>query len=391
MTTTDPTTDPRPATPARRSTPRDYARLLAKLAVFSVPIAAFCAAPIWALDRVGELRCLDIPQVAKDQAADNNVIYGPAYTDCAQQLKMEGTLAAKTEVLLIGTSRSLQVRKQLFRVPFYNAGAATSRAGDLRRFLAKIPENTQPRVIVVLLDQFLLNADTDAHVGAEYRPLDEALTSCVSPAGFVAENWPRVWRDLLARKVSVDLVLHPGRPDHLGVRAKVLDSGYRGDGSFRITGRESFDEVRDRMAKGKRRYEPGTEPSAAMVEEIEGFLVDAAARKIRVVAILPPYAPTIYDEMQAQGRWTYVDKVHAALAPRFAAHGHTVWDYSDTRSLGLSDAEFYDGFHPSERACAAIFADVAKKDEVMAGVVDSAGIARMMQESTDPLSIVPER
>lgn len=376
---------------ARLSSPRDYVRLLAKIALMGVPVAAFCATPVWALDRMGELRCLNVRQLARDQAAGDKVIYGPAYTDCAQQLKMEGTLAAKAEVLLLGTSRSLQVRRELFRAPFYNAGAATSRAGDLRRFLAKIPDDAKPRVIILVLDQFLLNADTDKHVGAEYRPLEEALTSCISPAAFVGENWPKVWRDLLAHKVPVDLVAHPTHPERLGVRAKVLDSGYRNDGSFRIAGRESFDEVRDRMAKGLRRYEPGTEPSAAMADEIEAFLRDAEARSIRVIAVLPPYAPTIYDEMKAQGRWTYVEKVHAALAPRFAAHGHTLWDYSDTRSIGLGDAEFYDGFHGSERAYAAIFADVAKKDPVMASILDVAGVAKMMRESTDTLSIVPER
>jgi hypothetical protein len=376
-------------TEAPRSTARDYARLAAKLALFAAPLAVFCGLPIWALDRLGELRCLDVAALARDQVVrEEDVLYGPAYTDCAQQLKMVGTLSAKAEVVLLGTSRSLQVRREFFRAPFYNAGAATSRAGDLRPFLAKIPREGQPRVLFVVLDQFLLNEATDRHVAAEYRPLDEALTSCVPPVGFLEENWPRVWRDLLARKVPAGLVFRPGRADRLGVRAKVLGSGYRRDGSFRIAGPESFDEVRDRMAKGLRRYEFADDPSPSMVEEIDGFLADAEARGIRVVAILPPYAPTIYDEMQAIGRWHYVEKVHAALAPRFAAHGQTIWDYTDTRSIGLGDREFYDGFHGSERAYAAILADVAAKDATMASVVDSAGIAAMLRDSSDPLSVV---
>lgn len=372
-----------------RSSPRDYARLAMKLALFGVPVALFCGTPIVALDRLGELRCLDTKTLARDQVVNKEeVLYGPAYTDCAQNLKMVGTLEAKAEVLLLGTSRSLQVRKELFTAPFYNAGAATSRAGDLHRFLAKIPKESQPRVLFVVLDQFLLNELTDKHVGAEYRPLDEALGSCTSKLGFLEENWPKVWRDLLARKVPPGLVLHPGRADRIGVRAKVLGSGYRRDGSFRIAGQESFDEVRDRMAKGLRRYEYAEDPAPSMVAEIDKFLGDARARGIDVVAILPPYAPTIYDEMQAQGHWHYVEKVHGALAPRFAAHGHTIWDYTDTRSIGLADKEFYDGFHGSERAYAAILADLGKKDRVIASVTNTAALETMLRDSTDPLSVV---
>lgn len=373
-----------------RSTRKDYARFAARAALFLVPLAIFCGTPIVALDRLGELRCLDTGALARDQVVKKEeVLYGPAYTDCAQNLKMVGTVEAKAEVVLIGTSRSLQVRKELFKAPFYNAGAATSRAGDLRRFLAKIPKESQPRVFFVVLDQFLLNELTDKHVGAEYRPLDDALASCTSKLGFLEENWPKVWRDLLARKVPAGLILRPGRADRIGVRAKVLGSGYRRDGSFRIAGPESFDEVRDRMAKGLRRYEYAEDPSPAMVDEIDKFLADARARGIEVVAILPPYAPTIYDEMQALGHWHYVEKVHGALAPRFAARGHTIWDYTDTRGIGLTDKEFYDGFHGSERAYAAILADLGKKDPVIASITDTAALETMLRKSTDPLSVVP--
>lgn len=373
-----------------RSTPRDYARFVAKLALFGVPVALFCGTPILALDRLGELRCLDTKTLAHDQVVNKeDVLYGPAYTDCAQNLKMVGTLEAKADVVLIGTSRSLQVRKELFTASFYNAGAATSRAGDLHRFLAKIPKESQPKVFFVVLDQFLLNELTDEHVGAEYRPLDDALSSCTPKLGFLEDNWPKVWRDLAARKVPAGLILRPGRTDRIGVRAKVLGSGYRRDGSFRIAGPESFDEVRDRMAKGLRRYEYAEDPSPAMVDEIDKFLAASKERGIKVVAILPPYAPTIYDEMEAQGHWHYVQKVQGALAPRFAAHGHSVWDYSDTRSIGLDDKAFYDGFHGSERAYAAILADLGKKDPTIAAITDTATLETMLRASTDPLSVVP--
>lgn len=377
-------------TEPQRSTALDYVRFLARGFVFLLPLAAFCLFPVWALDRLGELRSIDVAAIARAQVVGHeDLLYGPAYTDCTQELKMLGALETKADVLVLGTSRSVQVRSEFFSAPFYNGGGATPVAGDLRVFLAHMPASAQPKVIVVILDQFLLNADTDKNVRHDYRPIDEALTSCEGIAGFVEENWPRVYRDFLARKLSPRLLSDTHR-DRVGVRAKVLHSGYRRDGSFRIAGPEPFAEVRDRMAKGLHRYEPGDHVSQAMVDEIDRFLGDAQTRGIRVVAILPPYAPTIWDEMHAIGKWRYVDEVARALEPRFEAHGFRVYDYSDTRAIGLHDAEFYDGFHGSERAYATILADAANKDPTLAGVVDVSHIERMLAASSDRFSIVDE-
>lgn len=373
-----------------RSTAADYARFLRRGALFLLPIAIFCFAPVWFLHRLGELRSVDTAAVARAQVVDHqDILYGPAYTDCTQHLKMVGAIEARAETLVIGTSRSLQVRREFFRTSFYNAGGATPIAGHLHRFMAKVPEASQPKTLIVILDQFLLNEETDRHVAADYRPLDEALTSCVSTLSFLEENWPKVYRDVLARKLSPSLI-NDGHPNRLGVRAKVLRSGYRSDGSFRIAGAESFAEVRDRMAKGVRRYEPAEKISPSMVTEIEHLLMDMQRRNIHVVALLPPYAPTIWDEMHAIGKWRYVDEVYSALLPVFAKLGHSLHDYSDTRSIGLTDQAFYDGFHGSERAYAAMLADAATKDAALGAIVDVPRVHRLLGESPLPLAVIPD-
>jgi hypothetical protein len=377
---------------SQRSTARDYLGLAKQAALFAIVPALVFALPVWELDRLGELRCLDTAKLARDQVVNKeDVLYGPAYSDCTENLKMTGLLEAKADVLSLGTSRSVQLRSELFAKSFYNAGGTTPRAESLREFLAMVPRDAQPKLVVLVLDQFFVNADTDKHSAAEFRPLGEALSACVPKARFLGENWMRPYRDVLARKIPASLVLGAPRADRLGVRAQVQGSGYRRDGSFQIAGRESFDEVRDRMAKGVRRYEPAEEISEPLAAEVERFAADARARGIDVVAIMPPWAPTIYDEMHAIGKWRYVDKVQAALAPRFAAHGQAIYDYSDVRDLGLGDDAFYDGHHPSERVWGVILLDVAKKDDRIAKAIDAARIEQMLHASADSLSIVSQR
>jgi hypothetical protein len=153
----------------------------------------------------------------------------------------------------------------------------------------------------------------------------------------------------------------------------------------------SFSEVRDRMAKGVRRFEYGDDVSPALLAELDAFLAEAERRKILVVAFLAPYAPSIYDEMAKIGRWGYVAKVHRGAAPIFEAHHHELFDFSDVRELGLEDADFYDGFHGSERTHARIVLALAERSPRFAAVVDAAGIEAMIAKSDARLVVVPER
>jgi hypothetical protein len=144
------------------------------------------------------------------------------------------------------------------------------------------------------------------------------------------------------------------------------------------------------MRRGVRRYEYGDDVSPAMVTALSNFLDAADARGIFVAALLPPYAPTILDEMNVIGRWKYVSKVYPTIRPLFEKHGFVVRDFSDPRPFGLHDKDFYDGFHGSERVVATLFLEMARESAKMRDVIATERIEQMLAASGENWSIVPE-
>lgn len=366
-------------------------KLFARGVVFFTPVFAFIAFGVWVLFRTGEVRAVDVEQLAHDQqSSSTELLFGPAYSDCTSYLKIATTALVRPKVLVTGTSRSVQVRAAFFSVPFYNAGNAIARAPELRPFLARVPKEAQPEVFLLILDQFFLNAATNAADAIEFPPFEERAT-CTPKGKFVTENWYRAYRDILRRKITPGLLQSPPFADGVGLRAQAYGAGYRSDGSYSIgtDGVVAFDDTYNRMAKGVRRFQWGSDVSPELVNEVAAFLDEASKRGIHVVAVMPPYAPTVYDRLLASDHFGYVPKVYPALANVFESRGHSLYDFSDVRNLGMTDADFYDGFHGSEKLFARLMLEVSKTDPKMAAAVDAPRIQQMLTAPVDRLHLVP--
>jgi hypothetical protein len=361
--------------------------LLVRLAVFSLPVAALfglAAAVLW---RTGELRALDLEDVvARQQASSSELLYGSAYSDCSPRYKLLAANAVRPEVLAVGTSRVMEVRREFFRRPFYNSGGAVFRAGDLRVFLSRISPEGQPRVLLVALDQFALNADVDR---AEGNVIENRLSTCPTIPSLIASSWTAVYRDLATRKISRgDLRAPPF--EGFGIAAQVNGRGFRKDGSNRPgkNGFSPFSEVLDRIDRQNSRFQRANHPSPELVDQVVAFVDDAAGRGMHVTVFLPPYAPQIRDRMTEVGGYGYVSEIYPALEPQLRARGATLFDFSDVRTMGFTDAAFIDGFHGSERVYAAMVAEMARRDPVFGEVVDVAAIEQMLSASKDPYFVV---
>ncbi len=70
---------------------------------------------------------------------------------------------------------------------------------------------------------------------------------------------------------------------------------------------------------------------------------------IQVIAYSPPFMPTIYQSMMASGNYTYLAKQSARLNDLVTRYGGSYFDFTDVAPLGLTDQDFYDGWHPLER------------------------------------------
>ena len=123
-------------------------RFLVKLVLFVAPIAVYvaltAAIPLYA----GEFSAVD--EVAARQSAGEAILYGPAYRDNYYVFKRASTIHRRPDVLVLGSSRSMQFRAGLFgpNERFYNAGGAAQSIFEARRFVMDLPADSLPRVLM---------------------------------------------------------------------------------------------------------------------------------------------------------------------------------------------------------------------------------------------------
>jgi hypothetical protein len=296
--------------------------------------------------------------VRRQIASDTLVLYGPSYSNPVKVFKMSGVRFRRPSVVVLGTSRVMQFRAQMFNAPrrFYNAGGAVATVWELRPFLDAIPLGQEPEVLIIGLDQYLFNANY-----AEFEVATPAVelgwTDIVQNA-----RWT-VYDDYRDGKFDLAALFRRKQGmERLGLNAIANNNGFRNDGSYyygkfianpRGSGNEDIDfkTTLDRIRRGTSRFEYGSRVSPRAVDELAAFLNTCRERGIHVAAFLPPFAHEVYTRMMSLGeKYGYLRALPSALTPVLAAHGHTFFDFSDLQSLGAPDQETIDGFHAAERA-----------------------------------------
>ena len=386
--------------PSAQSERREMAASLRRLALFLSPLLLVLLAPVFVLWRSGELLALQPQRVASiQQAAPSLLLYGPAFSNCTKLYKLEGARMAAADVLVLGTSRSMQIRSGLFHpdTRFYNAGGGASRVGHFRDFLSGLSADQQPKLMLVSLDQWFFNGRTEAYPEASFA---QSVSRCSNALNLVQSSWADIYRDLASGRVH--LVSSP-HPSYIGLNAQVQSNGFRNDGSYfygRITAERDnpaayedfhFQQTYRRMADGTGRFEPASEPDPRLLQELGRFLDEAKRRGIHVIGFIPPFAPSVDDAMARSGRYTYIPRLFPAIEPIFRARGFTAMDFTDRRQIGIDDGGVVDGVHAPERAQSPRLSALLDADPELGKYTDHALLASLLAASPDPLVVVTDR
>ena len=172
-------------------------RFLKILALFLAPIALLLGAFSLALVRSGELApTADIEAAALDGKLE---LFGLAYRDDTRALKQAVANARGADVLVLGTSRSMQLRGAFFASDsFYNAGGGIAYISQAQVFLENMPAAARPKQLLLVLDQYFYN-----EAWSSIEPEDSAaLRPYTQPDAFYALR--RALADYLAEIQPVD-------------------------------------------------------------------------------------------------------------------------------------------------------------------------------------------
>ena len=346
----------------------DIRRFGARLGVFLMLVAAIIGFSVICLYRAGELCSFSsyIHPLQQDQLFG----LGYSYYDKAYKFHMTDEVE-RPEVLALGSSRIMQVKRSVVSpdYSFYNAGGAIQNACELPLFINKLHDS--PKLILVNIDQWWFNR---AYI-AEDLPFspsvydDEPALDMHKRGQFVCD----FYTDLVKGKISLKKVFSS---PHIGLNAICNENGFAADGSRyqgdmilapEVQEDYNFKNVLGRIRDGNLRFQYGDEADSSMVSVVGDFLNQCVARKIKVVAFLPPFAPYVYQRMQETGKYGYISKLYDMLRPLFDQYeGCSLYDFTDVTDTGAHNYDFDDGFHGSEIIYNGMIRQMVRRDSTLA-------------------------
>lgn len=313
-----------------------------------------------------------------------------------------------SNIAVVGTSRALQFRRQFFRpeAHFVNAGQSIASLEELLPFLEAAPPDQLPKVMIVILDQYFFNEEWSANHRGAYRPPSKPpsiFSRFTGSLTLIERSWRNVWTDFYTKSISLETISrdHYGKIALVGLTARKYLGGKRDDGSYRYGRRISspndpeledfqFHNTFERIRKGRRRFEYGTELAPHSLVLLDHFLTRARELGIEIVGVLPPYANVVWDRMMNMGdKYEYLRILPAAVGTAFERHGMKLYDFSALRNVGATDDEALDGFHAGEKAMARATVIMARDHPPLGHYVDADKLERALQAAPDPLEVFP--
>jgi hypothetical protein len=364
-----------------------------KLMLFLVPFALIVVLVNGGLMYLGESMPLAWV-VAQQQRAE--ALYRPQYGNRDPQFKALSIEARRPEVIAVGSSRVLQMRAGLLtRRPdaFYNAGAPAWQLDQVDALLRGLSAEALPRVIIMGVDPVWFNAD---YVPQPLDPPASDFAQIFAVSRSVVQEaitGPRRydWRALLDRREPESGGLA------LGLRAIADGHGFRSDGSeqygdFLVAGYLWQPRERERhlewLRDGVDMYTPTAAPWEAKLAQLDALLAYLRGQGVTVIGFAPPFAPAQVAAIQSGGQLPYLDALAGRLQGLFTAHGFAYLDFADSRALGVSDDDFFDGWHGSERVYLRLFVRMVEAlPDTLGAYADSGALRSIDAGVTDTFRV----
>ena len=259
-----------------------------------------------------------------------------------------------------------------------------SNINTMSQFLDSLNVDYAPKVIIVGLEQSYF-LEKGSSLGKQFAT--DGIGKVDSLRAIT-----RVIRDLLQQKIPLSTIrLHESAISFVGIRANVLRSGFRNDGSMNYGGivpdyrhpdheDHLFHDSFERIEKGCSLFEYGQQPLERSLDDLNLFLQKAHDMDIHIVGFLPPYAPTVYKKMEEYPtEYSYMNYLDQDILEIFEQYEHSFFDFTDPKEYGFNDLQFIDGYHGSEVIYGIITRHIATEDSVFADYVDSASITNVLE------------
>ena len=338
---------------------------------------------------------MPVAQVVAAQAATSTVLYRLAYNDNTFAYKLAATTARDPRIIVLGTSRAMQFRREFFAEPdsFYNAGGMHD-AADYLNFVRALPEGAQLDTVILNVEPVFLTTESPPTTGRQ------DTTRYALVLNFLASGWREAYLDLFSGKVSIGKLMSESSVDPaIGIAALMTSTGFRNDGSYQPESESDAaraSRIDSQVAYGLEKIASnnaglGSRVAIAPLAQFKQTLALLHERGINVVGFIPPIAQEEHDALLASD--TEYAKIQRTASRLFAAmfieYGYPLYDVSSLATTGSSDAELIDDGHGSEKTYLRILLYMAGHDSALRRFVDRASVAPLLATSS-PIKVIPE-
>ena len=138
------------------------------------------------------------------------------------------------------------------------------------------------------------------------------------------------------------------------------------------------------MRTDRTSLEYGATTSPEALASLRQFLSLCAERHIVVVGFIPPYQQSMYealvgphDAYAAEAKTGLPEAVASALG----AYGFPFFDFTDPRAVGITENEFFDNQHTTDKASARMLVAMAQRSGALRPVVNLSGLERLLAQT----------
>ena len=370
------------------------ARLLTKTALFLLPLAIISLALAGLAWHSGE--ALPVDTVAEMQQLDDSIIFGSNQIESILGYKLERYRRRLPRILILGSSRMMQVRDRFFtRSPeiVYNAAGPGWGLPDQIQFYERFLQ--PPEIIIIGIDQFSFNGDLPMSTAPEADIVDYGWQS-------IRQATVETTHRLLGGDLTIAQILVGEDPVYLrrslGLKALENSFGYRADGSLQqglliqslqMQAAHAAAAVADFQGDG--RFAPASHINQATLDSLADFLARLSSDEVTVVGVTLPFHYAVYEAMEASGANRYIDEATRQVALLFDEYGFPYYYFADLRDLGAGSSGWYDSLHLTESNTLRMLLQLFDgHPEIFAAYTDTSVLRGFLANATNPMDVLGE-
>lgn len=292
-------------------------------------------------------------------------------------------LQKKKDIIVLGSSRSLQIRSASFPgKSFFNHGVSgASLEDDMAIFEMYLEKNIEPKVIILELDPWLLNKNSGQERWKSIGDYYERFASRIGIDNKFSNPF-FIWRDSGFFRIKkylqiFSLSYFQSSVLYLQTQQAMADKDKKGkyyatdltelnvtvvlsDGSYSYEKKYRELSVSEALIAAKDDTTRETVYSLGQFYELDGrlklkfekFLHYLLGRDIKVIFFLPPYHPYVYDYLANSPKYNIILEAEKYFRNKALENNITIISSYNPKDCGFGEADFYDGMHLKRGAVA---------------------------------------